>query len=400
MLTGYELQETNIMTLLDRIRSSLQSPEINKSTIAQMVGISTSALEDFIAGKTDLSGTAIEQLITLGGLELRPQRSSSLLPLEEQATDGICQEFADEFEFACDVLRFGLKVIGNTPSGPGTFKVTKPRGLANATVHLALGLFAKACKQFRGIIALCEMGLPKEAGAIERCLFEAILAMNFILRPRIVLKENKVPLTKLKPANPYQCPKCGHTEPARQRAPLKTLSTDMRRTLYLAHDLIGREKELDSYLQAGLTDLAKTLGDEKILRKMAANARRRIGPGWVERQKRSRKYSGVSISDLAQSYDLDRYYISLYKRHSRVVHALDGHDFIGSAKGNQLLIDLGPSSADIKQIMFFSTTFFGAAIELVNDRLGLGVGKEVRSLCKELKQRRKALVEGVVSQRN
>ena len=62
-------------------------------------------------------------------------------------------------------------------------------GIDTHTLWVAAGLFAKACKQHRAIQILCRAGLGTDAHALTRNLFETTLALFFVLRKRVTLKQ-------------------------------------------------------------------------------------------------------------------------------------------------------------------------------------------------------------------
>src|SRR5690242_20628567 len=55
---------------------------------------------------------------------------------------------------------------------------------------LALGLHAKGCKQFRGIIIMGERGFGGEVTVLTRALLETTLAVNFIMNETVTLKRD------------------------------------------------------------------------------------------------------------------------------------------------------------------------------------------------------------------
>jgi hypothetical protein len=177
------------------------------------------------------------------------------------------------------------------------------------TFRIIAGLFIKACKQYRGIIALVETGCQDDAAILTRALFETLLAMRFIgqktlrlsywdnrTQARIAIKETGYRLTR-----------------------------HFRAQLYLAHHVFQWEKHL------------RRLERTKGLRRPAKRLRRRtdpnavqqeeaaIGSGWAKRLQRSMSYSGLKIVDLAYCLgpNLRRWYAGLYGELSGRVHAAD-----------------------------------------------------------------------------
>lgn len=77
------------------------------------------------------------------------------------------------------------------------------------------------CKQYRAILALSELGLGEDANCHTRMMLESMLAMQFILRRKVVLKAGKIPLAAI-----------GKT------------SSRFRADLYMANDAFQRRKHL------------------------------------------------------------------------------------------------------------------------------------------------------------
>lgn len=352
--------------------------------ISTATGISVDALRTFAFGKSTLLGYDLDQLATYFRLELVPQRKPDLLPLEAEASKGIQHCFARDFDYARDMLSFGLRVIGATPEGGGTLpRIQKPRGLTWPVVHLALGIYTKIMKQGRAVIALCELGLVKDAGAIERCMFEALLALQYLLMSRVKVKQNGEEITNV--AVQTGKPDSKGQWPPRTKMKVKSLTIRMRALLYHARDCIRAEEELEHYLALNRNDLATLLGDQSEIRKLAQDARNAIGPAWAERQKQTSSYAGVQIKDLAQSYGVLDFYRSIYHRQSRTVHATDGLDFIDTSNG--LNLDIGPSPDHVDVTLQLAASLLVGAIETLDERLGLGFKTEVKQRLKEIKGR-------------
>ncbi len=82
---------------------------------------------------------------------------------------------------------------------------------------VGLGLLAKACKQYRAVGAMVELGLGDVADSIARMMFESMLAIHFVLRAEVNLTRDGVPVGPV---------------------PNRPLTTRLRTSLYLANDAI------------------------------------------------------------------------------------------------------------------------------------------------------------------
>lgn len=70
-------------------------------------------------------------------------------------------------------------------------KIRGSKGIDDSVVYVCLGLFVKACRQFRSVQRLCQAGLGSDAHALTRNLFETWLALMFVERRRVTLKQGK-----------------------------------------------------------------------------------------------------------------------------------------------------------------------------------------------------------------
>lgn len=354
--------------------------EVEKISIA--TGVSVDDLRSFAFGKGTLNGYDLDQLSVYFKLELVAERQP-ILPREIIESEGLKEDYARDFELVRDTMLFGLKIIGSTPDGPGTLpNIQKPRGLSWPVVWLSLGLYTKIMKQGRAVIALCELGLVKDAGAIERCMFEALLALQYVLKVRKPILADGKPISEVKVQ--LGTPGPNGQYPPRMLKKVKPLTTQMRAKLYHAYGCIQTEEELNEYIELNRQDLIKEMGDQTIIRQLAKNAKRAIGPAWAERQSFTHHYSGVKIKDLARSYGLEDFYASVYRHQSNTVHGTDGNDFYSN---DPLRLDIGPSPGKIQSILFITSAMVMGAVDTLNGRLGLGFKEEVQRRMKELKKR-------------
>lgn len=106
------------------------------------------------------------------------------LPYEDEVRLEIQAKLKPELDLASEILDLGTGIFTSDREmqlGPG---------LDDFVIAIGLGLVAKACKQFRAIGHLVEMGLGDDADGVARMLFETMLAASFILRRRVSLKRN------------------------------------------------------------------------------------------------------------------------------------------------------------------------------------------------------------------
>jgi hypothetical protein len=141
-----------------------------------------------------------------------------MLPKETQAKAYLQQHYTADFDAMTGVLDLALHIVTNP------MQITKPKGLYEKVIITALGVYVKACKQYRSIQVLCEHGLTEDAQALCRNLCETTIALYFLLRHRVKLKNGNKPVPAV---------------------PGKPLSTKFRSDLYLAHGILQKEKMLN-----------------------------------------------------------------------------------------------------------------------------------------------------------
>jgi hypothetical protein len=294
-----------------------------------------------------------------------------MLPNEENGRRQIREHFEDNFALCEEMLQLGLDALGwgRGPEGQGRIAFNSSmKGVSKTTFWLSLGLFAKCCKQLRSILLLCEHGLVSDADTLARSLFESVLALNFLLSPRLTLRENG---KKVQPD------------------PKKPLTTPFRTLLYLAHVAFEDERRTVKFHQTvRLKRLAKHLGDSVSIRQTAQNAAQRIGTEWTKRLKGKTTYCGVSIRDLSDSLRVLHWYNSVYDIQSSVVHARDAIGFadFSETSEEESYLDLGPNCDWIGGSLHVSSALFLGAISIVNSRLGLGVDERVDALVAKVKE--------------
>jgi len=175
-----------------------------------------------------------------------------VLPFEQVGMDNIKQAFSEDFAFLEELLRLGLEALGwgAGHQGQGRLRFVSPiRGLRMDGLRLILGLFAKSSKQLRAIMVLCERGLTSDAETIARNLFESLLAIQFLLKPRLTLLENgkRIQPDKKKP-----------------------LARSFRASLYDAHLIFQHTRRIARFRKTPrLKRLARHLGDPATFDKMS-----------------------------------------------------------------------------------------------------------------------------------
>jgi hypothetical protein len=113
-----------------------------------------------------------------------------MLPLEDDVRRQIESECRGELADCRDLMRLALRLLCSEADGSLNVPVTPAPGIGDWARSIALGLYVKACKQFRGILLLGEQGLGGEVTVLTRCLFETALTLNLLLQEQVALKKD------------------------------------------------------------------------------------------------------------------------------------------------------------------------------------------------------------------
>ncbi|MCZ6653991.1 MAG: DUF5677 domain-containing protein [Planctomycetota bacterium] len=291
----------------------------------------------------------------------------TMLPNESELSRAIKKELAEELAIASELLDVGIRLTRTGPHGRGVM-IRKPRGLTSPALNLTFGAYSKMAKHLRSVIALCELGLGEDAGTIVRSLFETVLFLNFLLRPRMKLTENGSPLRS-------------------NGKELRASSTAFRTKMYFAHWTFEREKQLRQWTKLPeLQGASSVLGDPHDINSEAQHAESLIGSQWAKRLRDKGTYSGLTIKDLAQSFRVLHFYRSLYKHYCATGHAGDVARFVEPRGENGSTIQMGPTDREVECSLEIGSRIYLAGIALLNDRLGVDFDYDIKQVEKRLKQ--------------
>jgi hypothetical protein len=281
-----------------------------------------------------------------------------MLPNEEDAVrDEVKATLADELDACWRLLDTGVHLpIDNAKNG----------SKISPLIHnVAVPLFVKACGQFRAAIALAQLARTKEVDVLNRCLFETVLALQFILRRRVTLcRVSEVPNAT------------GKTRI--RRMPLethgKTLTSDFRAAMYVVHVANQAQRMADTCSRSRWFR-----HEAKLYRALASNplvdeCRTEIGADWVERLRKKKSYSGVTIRDLAHSFDpsFRQWYDLVYSRQSQTVHAADAMQFVDVTESESLKSKWHSSPDEVKHSLYISHQLFKIAMSVLHRRFDFG----------------------------
>jgi len=282
------------------------------------------------------------------------------LPGEDQLRDAILKEHGPELEVTSDLLNIGVGVFLN-PVRPVAFEVGASEAVDSFELLICLGLVAKACRQFRGVVAVAEISLSDVAESNGRMLLETMLTVEFLTRPTVTLKRNGKVLPDVS----------GHS-----------LTRLLRSRLYLVHDAAGTLKTLRGMVSTG--DLRSPNADH-VLRVAESHVQEysdEIGPEWTERLKHGTTCAGVSALDLADSLGLLPIYHAFYRPASARIHASDASRYVEVTEkaGGGLIFSATSSMKGVAEALMVSSLAMLDILTAVNQRLELRLEGQLHAI--------------------
>jgi hypothetical protein len=280
-----------------------------------------------------------------------PDEGREMLPFEDKARQEVEADHHKELAESRELLRLALDMIGSDDQGNLQIPSEPVPGVTDRARSLALGLYAKACKQFRGIIILGERGFGGEATVLTRSLFETTLALNFIMKESIALKRGGKDF-----------------DPDTSRP----LTTDFRALLYCAYAAFMEAKRYRQWSERPeLNSVMGLRGDPKVIAAQTAAAKAAVGENWWDAFKVGQ--AGLKIRDLADSLGVLSYYLTIYGDQSEVAHAGDGYmHFDVEDDGAHGSLDLSPSPAGIGGLLRLACLVFLGCPTGIHNRLKFG----------------------------
>jgi hypothetical protein len=277
------------------------------------------------------------------------------LPGEDELRNLIRAELASELQVAADLLEVGTSIF-LSPIRPN------PKdGMDHLEAWIGLGIVAKACRQYRGIIALAEIALGDVADNNCRMVAETLLAAEFLMRPTLVLKRGGKPLPEV------------HGYP---------LTIAFRTKLYVAHDAASTLKILREMAKHGEIDAEEAARAVALAEQHAKEEADEIGPEWAKRQKDSGSYSGVGVLDLAESIEMPFLYHTFYRPASAGVHGTDARKYIEPevrADGG-ITFHVCSSGKGVAEALVFASLVMLQVVEVTNQRFGLNLDERLKSI--------------------
>jgi hypothetical protein len=270
------------------------------------------------------------------------------LPHEDELRAVIQQRLDPELRLATEILDLGTSIF---TSGR---RITPAEDIDDFVVMVGLGLLAKACKQYRAVGAMVELGLGDVADSIARMMFESMLAIHFVLRAEVNLTRDGVPVGPV---------------------PNRPLTTRLRTSLYLANDAINGRRLVRGLLQTPGLENHVAPEIRVTIEQHATEWEGEIGEEWTARITNARGYAGVSVQHLAESLGFAELYPSVYRISSSGVHAANAASFIDLDDDAESGVRFSASSntGGIANALGFASLMLTNVIRLADDRLKLGI---------------------------
>jgi hypothetical protein len=273
-----------------------------------------------------------------------------MLPNEPAVERDLASRFGNQFTEMTALHTFAVSILAPQITIKGS------KGVDGSVVYVCLGLFVKACRQFRSVQHLCQAGLGSDAHALTRNLFETWLALMFVARRRVTLKQGKKRLGSVGK---------------------RALGSRLRARLYLANAAFESERVVKDWESTvGLKRSAKVKLDGQSIRMGAADAATAIGAEWTKRLKEKKSYSGLNLRELAHSFRVDAAYATLYRSASWSTHAVDLNQFLANT-ANGLELKLEPSDDWIEPTIGGASLTLVCCIDVLNDRFHLALDSQL-----------------------
>ena len=303
-----------------------------------------------VEGKPSLRRRRSRQTSPAERFEACYHRRTTMLPNEGSVRAELARAHNSDFANMHSLQALAVSVIDPR------ITIRQSVGIVSTVVYVRLGLYVKACRQFRSIQLLCEAGIGSDAHALTRNLFETSLALLFVARRRVTLKRNGKRIG---------------------RVGKRALGSRLRARLYLANVQFEAERTLGDWERTpGLKRSAARSFDAVGIRGRSADAAQIIGVEWTKRLRDQKSYSGLNLREWAVSLGLAQPYAIVYRSGPWSTHATDLQQFVTRTdSGSELLLE--PSSDLIPQSIYSASRALLTCLDVMNDRFRLGLDSKL-----------------------
>ena len=253
-----------------------------------------------------------------------------MLPNEESNRQSVRTMFGKLFDAVADFLA----VVSDYPACFPDGAKRKGSGVAILMTQL---LCKQALIRFRSIIALCEMGHVEDADVLVRALFETVMAVRFILKPK----------KRVSACSSQLCAELAVLPPIPRNGTM-----DFRAKLYAASEPIKLDKLLRRFLtKPGMKRMTTQKHRERIA-DVVSDVESDIGSEWVERIRKTKSYSGIQqVRLLAEYCGLLKFWDSVYELQSGRAHGAGAVDLFYGRSTDKLPNLVGMSGEMIATIL-------------------------------------------------
>jgi hypothetical protein len=267
-----------------------------------------------------------------------------MLPGESDFMAQISQKLETDLKLGNALLSTAVSIL--TERDP----IKPPEASEVVAYRAGHALCFKACKTYRSILLLTEIGASHDVQMLGRTLLETVLATLFVLVPRVEFGIK------------------GFSD--------NDLTSELRARIYVAfpvickyHDLIAHQA--DPRFSATLANI-----DDEKFRQNGAEAEHEIGPFWTARiKRRPRTYSGFTLRELAQKLDpdLSHWYAGIYGEQSKSIHAIDGISHVRFDVAEQRFLPNWHSSLwDVQGALLAASVLMWRCIVELHNRFSFG----------------------------
>jgi hypothetical protein len=228
-------------------------------------------------------------------------------------------------------------------------------------ISVVSGLTTKMIRLYRAVHAVAETGLSGEGGILVRSMFEALVALKFILLENVDLR--------LSDGKPLIVPP--ELPPDRS---LRARLFSIRTALDCNRKLVQFSKARDQ--NDPVVRLAASTSPVPMSTIESA-----IGPTWASRLEKSKTYHGLrTLRDLCRSLDMQDVYEQVYWILSDRSHAGSLHSYFDADAIDGFTVRLFSGPSEEKQAIGGAFVIMADTVDLVSSALKSGIESEARAL--------------------
>jgi len=294
--------------------------------------------------------------------------------LEFPRTNERAKELNSKYRAEFDTASRMFAVWMSRPLGQRLAKSSLPGEVGGLTILLN----TQACRQFRSIIELCRIGEAENAIVLARSLFETVLAVNFVLAPKLnIVIEPRRGKPDHKPGKPPTraiLPGKWQTRVRQSGERASKISHLKRAFIYYAHCTSENIDIAKDMRERHLAQTGEDLGS--IALSALENAKKKIGPKWRSIQSANpNTYSGLRVNQLAVAAGgwFPMWYKTMYPDQSRKVHGIDPIVYI---EKNPITGEYRPAwhstDCSVWSTIYCGSMVFYCLMDHLNNYIGMG----------------------------